>query len=97
MMTMLDMINKNDKSKVFIRYFDADITYNDFLMYTNGLASQFSMYVDPHDIIAMISENIPQFIMVQYASWKNKCIFVPLPSHIFPIMLSFFWHWHASC
>ncbi len=78
MMTMLDTINKNDKSKVFIRYFDADITYNDFLMYTNGLASQFSMYSDPHSIIAIISENIPQFIMVQYASWKNNCIFVPL-------------------
>lgn len=75
---MLDIINKSKKSKLFIKYFDANITYNDFLMYVNGVAAQFSMYVDRNDIIAIISENIPQFIISQYAAWKNNCIFVPL-------------------
>jgi len=77
-MTMLDILNKNKKNKIFIKYFDSSITYNDFIEYVNGVAAQFSMYCDKNDIIAMISENIPQFIICQYASWKNNCIFTPL-------------------
>ncbi len=76
MMTMLDILNK--KNNIFIKYFDNSITYSDFIEYVNGVAAQFSMYCDKNDIIAMISENIPQFIICQYASWKNNCIFTPL-------------------
>ena len=76
MKTMLDIIN--DNKNAFIKYFNSTVTYHDFIEYVNGIAAQFSMYCDKNDTVAMISENIPQFIMCEYASWKNHCIFLPL-------------------
>ncbi|MEM0139962.1 MAG: class I adenylate-forming enzyme family protein [Ferroplasma sp.] len=75
---MLEIIRNNSPSKDFIKYFGSSISYGDFDGYTNGVSIQLSMYSGPGDRIAIISENIPQFIIVQYAAWKNACIFVPL-------------------
>ncbi len=75
---MQEVIERNGKNRPFIIYFGTVITYNDFEMYSNAIASQFSMYCDSGDRIAIISENIPQYIIAQYAAWKNNCIFVPL-------------------
>lgn len=75
---MLDCLENSSKNAPFIIYFHNIITYNDFNEYTNGVAAQISMYCDPGDVVAIISENIPQFPIVQYAAWKNSCIFLPL-------------------
>ncbi|KQB36400.1 class I adenylate-forming enzyme family protein [Acidiplasma cupricumulans] len=77
MKTMLDFIKYYDND-IFIKYFDSSITYGDFYKYVNGIAAQLASYGDDGSIIAMISENIPQFIMVQHACWKNGMIFTPL-------------------
>lgn len=75
---MLDVIVGQKGKLPFIHYFGSDISYGDFEEYTNAVAAQISAYCDPGDTLAIISENIPQFPMVQYAAWKNSCIFIPL-------------------
>ena len=75
---MLDVIAGQKGKLPFIHYFGSDISYGDFEEYTNAIAAQISTYCDPGDAVAIISENIPQFPMVQYAAWKNSCIFIPL-------------------
>ena len=78
MKTMLEVIKEKKGEMPLIHYFGTVITYNDFEEYTNAIAAQISVYCDPGDTVAVIAENIPQFSMVQYAAWKNSCIFIPL-------------------
>ncbi len=78
MKTMVEVLENSEKSDPFIIYFKNTMTYGEFEGYSNAVAAQFSMYCDPGDIVAIIAENIPQFPIVQYAAWKNSCIFVPL-------------------
>ena len=78
MKTMLEVLKENRSELPFIHYFGSVISYGDFEEYTNAIAAQISTYCDPGDTVAIISENIPQFPMVQYAAWKNSCIFIPL-------------------
>ena len=78
MKTMLEVIRDKKTETPLIYYFGAHISYGEFEEYTNAIAAQISAYCDPGDTIAIIAENIPQFPMVQYAAWKNSCIFIPL-------------------
>ncbi len=78
MKTMLEVIRNTKTELPLIHYFGAHISYGEFEEYTNAIAAQISTYCDPGDTVAIIAENIPQFPMVQYAAWKNSCIFIPL-------------------
>lgn len=78
MRTMLEVIKEKKRELPLIHYFDTIISYGDFEEYTNAIAAQISTYCDPGDTVAIIAENVPQFPMVQYAAWKNSCIFIPL-------------------
>ena len=78
MKTMLEVIRNTKTGLPLIHYFGAHISYGEFEEYTNAIAAQISTYCDPGDTVAIISENIPQFPMVQYAAWKDSCIFIPL-------------------
>jgi long-chain acyl-CoA synthetase len=75
---MVEVLNDSPKEKPFIIYFGNVITYGEFDEYSNGIAAQVSMYCEPGDRVGLIAENIPQFPMIQYAVWKNSCIFIPL-------------------
>jgi long-chain acyl-CoA synthetase len=75
---MIDVLNESVKQKNFIDYFNRKITFNDFDQYCNNIAYELSCYCDHGDRIAIICENIPQFPIIQYATWKISCTFVPL-------------------
>lgn len=75
---MIEVLKGSRMDNSFIVYFNNVMTFREFDEYSNAVAAQISMYCDPGDTVAIITENIPQFPIVQYATWKNSCIFVPL-------------------
>ena len=75
---MIEVLKGSRMDNPFIVYFNNVMTFREFDEYSNAVAAQISMYCDPGDTVAIITENIPQFPIVQYATWKNSCIFVPL-------------------
>ncbi len=82
MTDLIEIMKRNSETiadNCFIRYMGNSITYADFVSYTNSVAEQFfGVGIVSGDVIAIISENIPQFIICQYATWMNNCVFLPL-------------------
>ncbi|QGA68096.1 AMP-binding protein [Sulfolobus sp. E11-6] len=70
------------KDKVSINYFGTKITFQQLGMMVNSVASQLSEYVKKGDVIILSTQNIPQFIIVEYAVWKLGGIILPInPSY----------------
>ena len=66
-----------------IHYFDSTITYGELNSMANSLAAALAdLGVNKGDRVALDLQNIPQFLISQYATWKLGAIVVPLnPMH----------------
>ncbi len=66
-----------------IHYFDSTITYGELNSLSDSLAAAlFNMGLRKGDRIALDLQNVPQFLISQYAAWKLGAIVVPLnPMH----------------
>jgi len=66
-----------------IHYFDTTITYEELNAMANSLAAAlYDMGVSKDDRVALDLQNVPQFLISQYAVWKLGAIVVPLnPMH----------------
>ncbi|MEM3684907.1 MAG: class I adenylate-forming enzyme family protein, partial [Conexivisphaerales archaeon] len=63
---------------VALEYFDTSITYFTLYKYVNSIAAQLSSYVRKGDAVALSMQNIPQFVILEYAIWKLGAIVLPL-------------------
>ncbi|MEM0074807.1 MAG: AMP-binding protein [Conexivisphaerales archaeon] len=63
---------------VALEYFDTSITYFTLYKYVNSIAAQLSSYVRKGDVVALSMQNIPQFVILEYAIWKLGAIVLPL-------------------
>ncbi|MFC1980381.1 AMP-binding protein [Chloroflexota bacterium] len=62
-----------------IHYFDSTITYGELNSLAHSLAAAlFHMGVMKGDRVALDLQNVPQFLISQYAAWKLGAIVVPL-------------------
>jgi long-chain acyl-CoA synthetase len=62
-----------------VYYFDYEISYREIDQYSNSLAAALSEFgVNKGDRVALILQNVPQFLIAQYATWKLGGIVVPL-------------------
>jgi len=62
-----------------VYYFDHTISYREIDQYSNSLAAALSESgVDKGDRVALILQNVPQFLIAQYATWKLGAMVVPL-------------------
>ncbi len=62
-----------------VYYFDHEISYREIDQYSNSLAAALLEFgVEKGDRVALILQNIPQFLIGQYATWKLGAIVVPL-------------------
>jgi long-chain acyl-CoA synthetase len=62
-----------------IYYFDHEISYMEIDEYSDSLAAALSKFgVEKGDRVLVILQNIPQFLIAQYATWKLGAIVVPL-------------------
>jgi long-chain acyl-CoA synthetase len=63
---------------VALQYFDRSISYEEMNSLVNGLARHLGKFVKKGDVIAVSLQNVPQFVLLEYAAWKLGCIFLPL-------------------
>ena len=81
-MTAIDMFENTALSKpqaAAIHYFDGTITYGELNSLADSLAAALSdMELMKGDRIAIDLQNVPQFLISQYAAWKLGVIVVPL-------------------
>ncbi|PSN94501.1 hypothetical protein B9P99_01675, partial [Candidatus Marsarchaeota G1 archaeon OSP_B] len=61
-----------------LKYFDRSISYAELEALVNGVAAQLSAFVDFGDTVALCTQNIPQFVIAEYATWKLGGVVVPL-------------------
>jgi long-chain acyl-CoA synthetase len=62
-----------------VYYFDYEISYKDIDKYSDSLAFALLKYgIEKNDRVALILQNVPQFLIAQYATWKLGAILVPL-------------------
>jgi len=62
-----------------VYYFDQEITYREIDQHSDSLAAALLKFgVNKGDRVALILQNIPQFLIAQYATWKLGAIVVPL-------------------
>ncbi|ARM75540.1 AMP-binding protein [Acidianus manzaensis] len=65
---------------IAINYFGRKITYKDLLFFTDNVSSQ--LKIEKGDIIILSMQNIPQFVILEYAIWKKGGIILPVnPSY----------------
>ncbi|BDC18833.1 AMP-dependent synthetase [Acidianus sp. HS-5] len=65
---------------VAIDYFGNRITYNDLYLMVKGISSQLD--IRKGDIVILSMQNIPQFIILEYAIWEKGGIVLPVnPSY----------------
>ncbi|QXJ33908.1 class I adenylate-forming enzyme family protein [Saccharolobus shibatae] len=70
------------KDKIAISYFSKDITYNDLLRMVRSISSQLSEKIGKGDVVILSTQNIPQFIIAEYAIWNLGGIVLPVnPSY----------------
>ncbi|QXJ27553.1 Long-chain-fatty-acid--CoA ligase [Saccharolobus shibatae B12] len=70
------------KDKVAIDYFGTKVTFEQLGIMVNSVASQLSEYVKKGDVVILSTQNVPQFIIVEYAIWKLGGIVLPInPSY----------------
>src|SRR5579875_833676 len=68
--------------KYALSYFKHRLTYSELDSISDSIASQLSEYVRKGDTVAILLQNIPQFVMVQHAVWKLGCTLLPInPSY----------------
>ena len=62
-----------------VYYFNQEITYREIDQHSDSLAAALLKFgVDKGDRVVLILQNIPQFLIAQYATWKLGAIVVPL-------------------
>ncbi|MEM4086678.1 MAG: AMP-binding protein, partial [Saccharolobus sp.] len=70
------------KDRYVIDYLGSKITYEELDRMSNSVAFQLSEYVKKGDIVIVSMQNIPQFIIVEYAIWKLGGVVLPInPSY----------------
>lgn len=84
--TAIDMFEDTASRKpqaAAVHYFDSTITYKELNSMADSLAAGLSdMGVRKGDRVALDLQNVPQFLISQYAAWKLGAIVVPLnPMH----------------
>jgi len=84
--TAIDIFENSAKRRPHvpaIYYFDTVITYGELNSMANSLAAAlYGMGVRKGDRVALQLQNVPQFLISQYAAWKLGAIVVPLnPMH----------------
>jgi len=68
--------------KFALSYFKYRLTYSELHSISDSVASQLSEYVKKGDTVAILLQNIPQFVIVQHAVWKVGCTLLPInPSY----------------
>ncbi len=68
--------------KFALSYFKYRLTYSELHSISDSVASQLSEYVKKGDTVAILLQNIPQFVIVQHAVWKLGCTLLPInPSY----------------
>ncbi|MEM0117091.1 MAG: AMP-binding protein [Conexivisphaerales archaeon] len=85
MTTQQEILLKTSKEfpdKRALSFFKSTLTYSDLYRYSAAVASQLSEYVRVGDTVAILMQNIPQFVMVQHAVWMLGCSILPMnPSY----------------
>jgi long-chain acyl-CoA synthetase len=67
---------------VALSYFGRSLTYIELDRISDEVALQFSRHVTSGDVVALCTQNIPQFPIVELAAWKLGCTVLPLnPSY----------------
>jgi long-chain acyl-CoA synthetase len=61
-----------------LEYFDRSISYLEMDSVVASLAMQLSKFVRKGDVLAVSLQNVPQFILLEYAAWKLGCVVLPL-------------------
>ncbi len=79
---LLSKAAKEFPDKYALSYFKHRLTYSELDSISDSIASQLSEYVRKGDTVAILLQNIPQFVMVQHAVWKLGCTLLPInPSY----------------
>ncbi|QOZ37860.1 AMP-binding protein [Bradyrhizobium sp. CCBAU 53421] len=79
MLTVLDLFRSAPREAPALFYFDAMQTYGDVDRYSDRLAAVFARKgVGRGDRVAVILQNVPQFVIVSVAAWKVGAIVVSL-------------------
>ncbi|MFI5420524.1 MAG: AMP-binding protein [Nitrososphaerales archaeon] len=68
----------NYSRNIVLEYFDRTISYLEMGSVVSSLALQLGKFVRKGDVIAVSLQNVPQFVLLEYAAWKLGCIFLPL-------------------
>ncbi|TRM80658.1 AMP-dependent synthetase [Sulfolobus sp. D5] len=66
------------KDRVVLSYFKRNIYYDDLLRMINSVSQQLSEKVNKGDVVILATQNIPQFIIVEYAVWSLGGIVLPV-------------------
>jgi long-chain acyl-CoA synthetase len=93
MLTQTEVLRETVKKhgeRVALTYFGREISYSQLDAISNGVAAQLSPYVERGDRVAVIAQNIPQFVILEYAVWKLGGVFVPLNPMFTPRELSYY-------
>ncbi|WP_338598977.1 AMP-binding protein [Sulfolobus tengchongensis] len=70
------------KDKIAIDYFGKKLTYDELGRMINSVAYQLSPFIKKGDIVVLSTQNIPQFIIAEYAVWKLGGVILPVnPSY----------------
>ncbi|AGJ63587.1 AMP-binding protein [Saccharolobus islandicus] len=83
--TQIDTINESVKlfkDRIALDYFGNKITFEELHRMANSIASQLSEYVKKGNVVIISTQNIPQFIIAEYAIWKLGGVVLPVnPSY----------------
>jgi long-chain acyl-CoA synthetase len=76
---MFENVALRTPGSVAINYFDSTVTYGELNFMANALAAALAdLGINKGDRVALDLQNIPQFLISQYAAWKLGAIVVPL-------------------
>lgn len=81
------MVNFGENT--LLKYFGFELSYAKAGEMVDSLAAQMSQYVSKGDVVAVSIQNVPQFVLVEYAVFKLGAVLLPINPALTPREVSY--------